>query len=180
MFGAAMFGYNGIVASNPTFAVPYIVLTVNASVSELLTGVDSVAATATFTTVTAESLTALDSIAYMLTTFPPASRTIGIMPPGEQFIAEKTPDEIDDWMLNWADRDLGSDIIVGSSWRVSPAGLTIGEPLPYYTQTFSVVWLSGGQAGVPYLVTNTVTTDGGRTLEESFVCNVVEANIATD
>ncbi|MCE9562111.1 MAG: hypothetical protein K8U57_08655 [Planctomycetes bacterium] len=94
---------------------------------------------------------------------------------GSAFVATKTPSELDDWQINWATRGLGSDTISTSAWAVAAASdgalsdLGINTPSPGKTDTTTRVWLSNGIAGNSYLVTNTVTTSGGRELEESFI-----------
>lgn len=91
-------------------------------------------------------------------------------------LISKTPSETFDGTINWATRGLGADTISSSSWSVSPAGITIlsGGQAPSFTNTTTTAWFSGGTAGVTYTVTNTITTAGGRTLQESYPLPVIE------
>jgi hypothetical protein len=100
---------------------------------------------------------------------------------GSAYVATKTPAEIDDWQINWATRGLGTDTIASSHWSVDQASegvttdLGINSPTPTIGSpaTTTTVWLSGGLAGRSYLVTNIVTTSGGRSLDESFIVDCV-------
>ncbi len=83
----------------------------------------------------------------------------------------KDPDETLDYIINWATH-LGSDKISSSSW-VAETGITIDSDTN--TTTTATVWLSGGTLGQFYLVTNTIVTDGGRTLEQSIRVHMVAA-----
>ena len=83
----------------------------------------------------------------------------------------KDPDETLDYIINWATH-LGSDTISSSSW-VAETGITIDSDTN--TTTTATVWLSGGTLGQFYLVTNTIVTDGGRTLEQSIRVHMVAA-----
>ncbi len=83
----------------------------------------------------------------------------------------KDPDETLDYIINWATH-LGSDTISSSSW-VAETGITIDSDTN--TTTTATVWLSGGTLGQFYLVTNTIVTDGGRTLEQSIRDHMVAA-----
>jgi hypothetical protein len=91
----------------------------------------------------------------------------------------KTPDEILDYEINWATRGLGTDTIATSVWSVFPAGLEIAAPAPTFTSTSATVWLSGGIADTNYLVTNTITTDGGREFQDSFILNCIAYRVVT-
>lgn len=83
----------------------------------------------------------------------------------------KDPDETLDYIINWAVH-LGSDTISSSSW-VAEDGITIDSDTN--TTTTATVWLSGGTLKAYYLVTNTIITDGGRTLEQSIRIHMVAA-----
>lgn len=58
----------------------------------------------------------------------------------------------------------GADAITSSSWTV-PAGIT--KDSDSYSSTYTTIWLSGGTSGNSYEVTNTVTTQKGRTFKQS-------------
>ena len=76
----------------------------------------------------------------------------------------KDPSERLDYQEDWSDW-LDSDTISSSIWSV-PTGLTqYGSATS--TTTVATIWLSGGTHGQEYLVTNTVTTAGGRIGERS-------------
>lgn len=83
----------------------------------------------------------------------------------------KDPDETVDFIINWAVH-LGSDTISSSSWAAE-TGITVDSNTN--TTTTATVWLSGGTLKVYYLVTNTIVTDGGRTLEQSIRIHMVAA-----
>ncbi|MDE3060739.1 MAG: hypothetical protein KGJ06_06990 [Pseudomonadota bacterium] len=83
---------------------------------------------------------------------------------------EQTPAELLDWTINWASRGLGSDTILTSEWSQSSEDFTVSDTSN--TGTTATFWLTGGTAGNTYTITNTVTTSGGRTLQEtvSYIC----------
>ena len=83
----------------------------------------------------------------------------------------KDPDETLDYIINWAIH-LGSDTISSSSWAAA-TGITIDSDTN--TTTTATVWLSGGTLGTYYLITNTIVTAGGRTLEQSIRIRMVAA-----
>jgi hypothetical protein len=91
----------------------------------------------------------------------------------EPVVLQQTPASILDYTINWATRGLGTDTIVSSSWIVSPSDMSCSSPAPSFTDTTTTVWLSGGTAGVFYAVTNTITTTGGREMEETFILECV-------
>ena len=72
----------------------------------------------------------------------------------------KDPDAILDYPFDWgAEWMEAGDTIVSSSFTV-PTGLTL--ELSSFTDTATVVWLSGGELGQRYLVTNHIRTAAGR------------------
>lgn len=75
----------------------------------------------------------------------------------------KDPDEYLDYQLNWAAR-LGSDVIVDSVWDV-PAEIIGGSMT--FTNTTTTIWLSGGATGESCTLTNHITTQGGRLMDQS-------------
>ena len=80
----------------------------------------------------------------------------------------KDPDAILDYSVDWA-KWLAGDQINTSDWTV-PVGLA--KTLDAATATKATVWLSGGDAGQSYTVTNRITTAGGRTEDRSFIVKV--------
>ena len=84
----------------------------------------------------------------------------------------KDPDAIKDYGWDWGTNFLGSDTIAASSWFTDSADLTIVTDANDTTTT--TVWLSGGVTGAIYLVTNRITTAGGRTDDRSFRVKITE------
>jgi hypothetical protein len=82
----------------------------------------------------------------------------------------KDPNAKLDYMIDWA-AWLGADTIATSTW-VTPAGLTATSPSN--TTTTATVWLESGTVGSQYLVTNRITTAGGRTNDRSILIQVSE------
>ena len=80
-----------------------------------------------------------------------------------------------DWSINWANRGLGSDVLVASQWSVTPTGLTLSNES--FTGATTTVWLSGGVAGGRYTITNNITTSGGREMTESLIVNIVDPTL---
>lgn len=84
----------------------------------------------------------------------------------------KDPEENLDYGLDWED-ELGGDKISLSTWSApNPAGITVGDKS--FTDTQTIIWLSGGTAGQKYVFTNTIVTQGGRTAEKSVSIKVVD------
>jgi len=71
--------------------------------------------------------------------------------------------------IDWADF-LEGDTITESSWSISPDGLNKQDES--LTGAKATVWLSGGQSGARYVVTNQITTAGGITDERSFEISI--------
>lgn len=89
---------------------------------------------------------------------------------------KKDPGDVKDYAIDWSQHLLvegedAGDTITASTWVVA-AGLT--KDSDFDTTTRTTVWLSGGTAGVEYLVTNHVTTAQGRQFERSFTVNVTQ------
>lgn len=82
----------------------------------------------------------------------------------------KDPSDVVDYMLDYSVW-LASDTIDTSSWEVAD-GITREDDTN--TDTTATVWLSGGAAGRRYVVTNTITTAGGRTKQQSINISVQE------
>lgn len=82
--------------------------------------------------------------------------------------------QIADYTLDWTKRLLdGADTIVTSSWASSSNGLRVDAVLPFIgtPKITTTVWLTGTQVG-SYIITNTVVTRLGRTLQMSFLVTV--------
>lgn len=83
----------------------------------------------------------------------------------------KDPADVDAFRIDWS-QYLTNDSIASSAWTAG-AGIVVDSDTFIALQT--TVWLSGGVAGTTYTVTNTITTNAGRTLERSF--RVVVADV---
>ena len=73
----------------------------------------------------------------------------------------KDPDAVLDYSVDWF-LWLAGDQISSSEW-ILEEGATIEKITDTFTTSRTVVWLSGGDKGVTYLVTNRIVTVGGRT-----------------
>ena len=82
----------------------------------------------------------------------------------------KSPAALLDYQIDWSSW-LGTDTITSSEWS-APDALTVESSTN--STTAATIWLSGGTAGHDYLVSNTITTAGGRTDKRSFKLSVVE------
>ena len=82
----------------------------------------------------------------------------------------KDPDSILDYSVDWGYwlSDV-VDTISTSTWIVE-SGLT--EITNTNTTTTSTIWISGGTLGTTYLVTNRITTAGGRSEDKSFYIKI--------
>jgi hypothetical protein len=85
-------------------------------------------------------------------------------------IFAKDPHAVLDYSVDWT-RWLAGDEIATSEWILAP-GLTKASEAN--TPTKATVWLSGGEAGQSYSVTNRITTTGRRTEDRSFMIRVEE------
>lgn len=81
----------------------------------------------------------------------------------------KDPDATLDWHFDWLNWLATAETITSSSFIVT-AGLTLVSNTN--TTTNTTVWLSGGQTGHVYTVTNRVVTSGGRTDDRSIIIRV--------
>lgn len=76
----------------------------------------------------------------------------------------KDPGSTLDWQFNWASWLENGEAVTGSTF-VADSGITIASNS--FTATTATVWLAGGTAGTKYKVTNSVTTNQGRSDERS-------------
>ena len=83
----------------------------------------------------------------------------------------KAAAEVKDYVIDWFE-PLGEDTIDTSEWAATPSTLDLDSITPTITPMTTRIWLSGGIAGTRYAITNTVTTRGGRTFEQTFYCDV--------
>jgi hypothetical protein len=75
----------------------------------------------------------------------------------------KDPDEVLDFGIDWSVL-LEGDTISTSEWIV-PAGIT--KDSDSYSTASTTIWLSGGESGQLYALTNRVTTAGARSMDET-------------
>lgn len=76
-----------------------------------------------------------------------------------------------DWGTEWLKEPEPDDTIATSSWAV-PAGLT--KQSETNSTLIATVWISGGVPGTVYVLTNHITTAGGRTDERSITIRVTD------
>lgn len=76
-----------------------------------------------------------------------------------------------DYGFDWSAWLATGDTISTSSWAIDvapDASLAVaGSPAPSNTTTTTTVWLTGGTAGLRYVLRNRVVTAGGRTDDRS-------------
>ncbi len=78
----------------------------------------------------------------------------------------KDPTEVKDYDINWLPELGPADTVASSVWTIiAGTGLTINSNI--FTTTLTKVWLSGGTLGQTYLLSNTITSAGGRTETET-------------
>lgn len=80
----------------------------------------------------------------------------------------KDPNSTIDFAVDWAEWLSSADTVSSSSWEVS--GLTVSSSS--VTNNVTRAFLTGGIAGVDYLITNRVTTQGGRIEDRSILVQV--------
>lgn len=85
-------------------------------------------------------------------------------------VFQKDPGATLDYAVDWS-LWLDGDSITSSAWTV-PDG--IERLSDTYNGPRATVWLRGGTAGSSYMVTNRITTTGGRTDERSIKIQVDE------
>lgn len=83
----------------------------------------------------------------------------------------KDPDAVLDYVFDWRDWLADTEIISTSSWTVE-TGLT--KDSDSNTDSTATVWLSGGTDGECYKITNSITTNGGRTDNRTMLIEVKE------
>lgn len=90
-------------------------------------------------------------------------------------VDSKDPSEVLDYRINWTG-ELAGDVIQTSAWKVAAGTCTLGANA-FETidgETFAKVWVSGGMAGESCVLTNTISTVGNRTYEQSIVFRVIQ------
>jgi len=76
----------------------------------------------------------------------------------------KDSNEVLDYVLDWSARLDTGDAIASSTWIV-PSGIT--KDSDNFGGSTTTIWLSGGTDGETYTFTNRITTDDGRTMDQS-------------
>lgn len=80
----------------------------------------------------------------------------------------KDPDEILDYTIDWSARLL-EDTILTSIW-ILDTGIT--EVTSSSGTQDTTIWLSGGTIGNSYHVLNRITTNGGRTMDQTVIIKI--------
>lgn len=83
----------------------------------------------------------------------------------------KDPDAVLDYAIDWSDWLGTADFISTSMWTDPGEIVTDGDD---FDATSATIWLSGGVSGNAYEFNNTITTDRGRTEQQSLVVVVNE------
>lgn len=83
----------------------------------------------------------------------------------------KDPDSIVDYQCNWAEWLSIDEAIEHAEWIV-PTGLNNVQIS--HSETVSTVWLSEGVVGETYLLTNRITTTGGRVEDRTLRIRVTD------
>jgi hypothetical protein len=80
----------------------------------------------------------------------------------------KDPDDTDAFQVEWEDR-LTSETLVTSTWTIDPAAgdNPLVEESTSNTTSRTTIWLSGGDDGETYELTNRITTTAGRQLDQT-------------
>jgi hypothetical protein len=79
----------------------------------------------------------------------------------------KDPEEVKDYIMDHSAALEDGETISTSSWTISGDDSVLVEDSNEIDDERAVIWLSGGTLNVRYLLTNTITTSEGRTLELS-------------
>jgi hypothetical protein len=82
---------------------------------------------------------------------------------------EKDPDATLDWKFDWS-LWLSDGETISTSSFITSAGITVNSTSA--TPTNTTIWLSGGQPGQPYRITNRITTNQGRGDDRSITIRV--------
>jgi hypothetical protein len=81
----------------------------------------------------------------------------------------KDPNSTIDFAVDWAEWLNTGDNVTVSTWE-TPTGLTLSSSS--VSNNVARAFLTGGLAGVDYLITNRVTTQGGRIEDRSILVQV--------
>lgn len=91
-------------------------------------------------------------------------------PPSD--VDAKDPSDITIYTLDWTSQVNAGATITSSTWAISPASLTKAADGIVIGNLKTSIKVSGGVAGVDYIVTNTIQTSDGETKELSGVIRV--------
>lgn len=81
----------------------------------------------------------------------------------------KDPDAVLPYDLTWSGWLGAGERITSSTWIVE-TGIT--KDSDSFTDTITIIWLSGGTAGERYEVTNRITTSEGKTEDRTLIIQV--------
>lgn len=84
----------------------------------------------------------------------------------------KDPAESLNYSIDWSKALPQGVTIASAEWSATPAGLDLSSPS--HAQKATTVWISGGSAGLTYLVTCEITTSAGQTFQRSVRLPVAE------
>lgn len=90
----------------------------------------------------------------------------------QTFRVTKDANAVLDYTLDWSQWLTPGDNLATSTWTTA-TGLVIDSDVLEADNT-TTVWLSGGTAGMTYIVTNRITTVGARTEDRSITVFVTE------
>jgi hypothetical protein len=81
----------------------------------------------------------------------------------------KDPDEVLDYLIDWAARMAEGDTIVTSTWIV-PSGII--KDSDSFGDDTTTAWFSGGTIGTKYSITNRVVTAEARTMDQTVTLTI--------
>lgn len=85
---------------------------------------------------------------------------------------EKDPNEVLDYDIDWSARFLSSEQISTSVWTLVEGDVVLG--VEEYTTNLTKVWLSAGSVGQICKIRNRVTTNQGRTMDQTVYVRIKE------
>ena len=85
----------------------------------------------------------------------------------------KDPDALLDYQIDWSSW-LGTDTISASTWEAFDTDITINEKVSSFEDTNTIVWVSDGEVGSRYTLTNHIETAAGRKNDRSIVIRIKE------
>jgi len=85
----------------------------------------------------------------------------------------KDPNEVLDYQVEWVSRLLNENILT-SVWTITGSDAALLQGSTSIDGTKTIVWLSGGTLNVTYSLTNRITTDGLRTMDQTVRLKIKE------